>query len=91
MTVARDLIEDKRPPFNEEDLKLFGLMKTAGVSRASVSLSVRHLHPVLTLLPSHFQLLPRDLVPHTSTNVESLAEKLGCCTEHTSALTGKSK
>jgi hypothetical protein len=36
------------------------LMKTAGVRRASVSLSLRHLHPVLTLLPSHLYVLPRD-------------------------------
>jgi len=60
VTVAGDLIEDRRPPFNEEDLELFGLMKTAGVRRASVSLSLRHLHPVLTLLASHLYLLPRD-------------------------------
>ena len=63
MKVAGDLIEDRHPRFNEEDLKLFGLMKTAGVCRASVSLSLCHLHPVLSFLPSHFQLLSRDLVP----------------------------
>jgi hypothetical protein len=89
VTVAGDLIEDIRPPFNEEDLQLFGLMKTAGVCRASLSLSLRHLHPGLTLLPSHLYLCPVIFLPHRSKNVESWSEKLGCCTEHASALSGK--